>query len=290
MRHSILLFLCFLPLAIFAQEKKDLSQDEILTDKDYIALKAETTPFEAKLNDIRNEYQQATPDKKNDPTYRTSIDNRYSDVAKELVSILCSFISNHPDSYISLLVLKDLSDPNSGVDSPTLAGLYKNLSDSIKETDFGNSLGLQIHSNSRTAIGSIAPDFTQNDPAGKPVNLSDFRGNYLLIDFWASWCAPCRMENPNLVEAYAQFKDKNFKILGVSLDIPNSKSAWIRAIESDELTWTQVSDLQGWKNQAAQLYGVQTIPQNFLIDPKGVIIAKNLRGDDLVLTLSNILK
>jgi peroxiredoxin len=133
-----------------------------------------------------------------------------------------------------------------------------------------------------------APEFSQPDINGQPVSLSSFRGKYVLLDFWASWCRPCREENPNVVAAYNQFKDKNFTVFGVSLD--ENKEAWQKAIDKDGLTWTHASDLQFWNNAAATLYGVQSIPANFLIDPQGNIIAQDLRGEELVKTLEKHLK
>jgi thiol-disulfide isomerase/thioredoxin len=119
------------------------------------------------------------------------------------------------------------------------------------------------------------------------VSLSSFKGKYFLLDFWASWCGPCRRENPNVVKAYRQYHNKGFDILGVSLD--DSKDDWLKAIKKDGLSWTQVSDLKGWKNEAATLYGIQGIPMNFLIDKEGKIIAKNLRGQDLEKRLAEVL-
>jgi thiol-disulfide isomerase/thioredoxin len=129
-----------------------------------------------------------------------------------------------------------------------------------------------------------------NDTLGNPVALSSFKGKYVLIDFWASWCGPCRKENPNVVKAYNTYKDKNFTILGVSLDNQTGKEKWMKAIHDDGLIWTHVSDLQYWNNAAAKEYGVQSIPQNFLVDPQGKIAGKNLRGEELEKKLAELLK
>ena len=123
---------------------------------------------------------------------------------------------------------------------------------------------------------------------GTPVKLSSFRGKYVLVDFWASWCGPCRAENPNVVKAFNRFKDKNFTIVGVSLD--NNRDRWVAAVKQDNLQWTQLSDLKGWSNEVAQQYNVRAIPANFLIDPKGRIIGRNLRGGDLEAKLEKVLK
>ena len=139
-------------------------------------------------------------------------------------------------------------------------------------------------------VGQPAPDFTLPDPNGKAVSLSSFKGKYVLVDFWASWCGPCRAENPNVVSAYQKFKDKNFTILGVSLDQPGGKDAWMKAVMKDNLTWTQVSDLKWWNSAVVPLYKIEGIPYNVLVDPQGKIIAESLRGADLDKKLTELLQ
>ena len=141
---------------------------------------------------------------------------------------------------------------------------------------------------SAPTIGSVAPDFTMNDTEGKPFTLSQLKGKYVLVDFWASWCGPCRGENPNVVAAYNQFKNKNFTILGVSLD--DNKEKWLQAIKADKLKWKQVSDLKGWENATVSLYGYDGIPYNVLLDPHGKIIATSLRESALQAKLMEVLK
>jgi len=225
---------------------------------------------------------------KNRDSLQLVFENGYSIYRKEMNEIRLNYFKAHPASFVSLLLLPEIAEYSQ--DYKLTDSLYNSLSATVKSTQSAKIINDRLEGERKLAIGAIAPEFSQTGTDGKLIKLTDFRGKYVLVDFWASWCGPCRQENPNVVKIYNDYKGKNFTILGVSLDRPGSKAAWLKAISDDNLTWTHVSDLNFWKNEAALSYNVTSIPQNFLLDPQGRIIAKNLRGEDLKSALAEILK
>jgi peroxiredoxin len=234
---------------------------------------------EKTLKAINAEYAASSPDKKENPEFVNGLKSRFDTVVEQEKELQQQYIKQNPDSYVSLVALTELAGQD--MDASTFEPLYKGLSVGVRNTTAGLAFAKSIDAARATSVGAMAPVFTQNDVNDKPVSLTDFHGKYVLVDFWASWCGPCRGENPNVVKAYNQYKEKNFTVLGVSLDRPGKKDDWLAAIKADGLAWTQVSDLKFWDNDVAKLYGIKAIPQNYLLDPSGKIIGKNLRGEEL---------
>lgn len=233
-------------------------------------------------------YVHASDLQKKDPRFMDSLMSTIKNTWAKRDSLKYAFIKKYPQSYFSLEALIELSGKD--IDVQKTAPLFEKLSASLRSSAAGLAFAKRLYDKGPTSVGAVAPDFEQPDAQGNKVKLSDFKGRYVLLDFWASWCGPCRAENPEVVKAFNAYKDKSFTVLGVSLDKEDKRDAWQKAIVKDGLVWTQVADLKGWENSAAKLYEVNAIPQNYLIDPAGKIVAKNLRGEALHAKLKELIK
>lgn len=257
-----------------------------LINEENAKILAQVKVIEGDATKLNAEIQAAPKERQNSAEFQAEMQAKFKVLQNKHRSALQTFIVTHPNSYLSIIALNTLDSKTDPFESENL---FKTLSTELKETEAAKVLKEAIERAKLTAVGVMAPEFTQNDTRGLPIKLSSFKGKYLLIDFWASWCGPCRDENPNVVRLFNKYKTRNFTILGVSLDRPGAKNDWLAAIKNDGLVWTQVSDLKFWENSAAQLYSVSAIPANFLLDPSGKIIARDLRGVELENKLAEVL-
>ncbi|NML22310.1 AhpC/TSA family protein [Pseudoflavitalea sp. G-6-1-2] len=257
----------------YAKVTGSAAQDEFVAFDE--SLKDLNDPMYAlfpKLHEAKDEQVKAALETRID-SFRTARRERTKD-----------YIRKHPASAVSVALIEDMAVI--GEFAP-LDSLYKVLDATAQQTYTGKKLAQRLEVLKRSAIGQPIKDFTQNDKNGNPVKISSFKGKYILVDFWASWCGPCRAENPNVLLAYNKYKGKGFDVLGISLDDKEDK--WKEAIEKDGMPWTQISDLKGYRNEIAEYYGIQAIPSTMLLDANGVIIAKDLRGTALHNKLAEIL-
>ena len=267
--------------------KADIFKDSISKSKvygtksndDFLKYKSETKYLVDDMNNISYEAQDAIM--KGDVAIAMELEKEYSSKEREVMLYEWDFIIDNNDSYMSALLLEVFMIENK-VNKDSIIDVYENLSNRIKVSDVGKNIAdLLSQYENPIEVGEIAPDFTAPSLNGTDVTLSEelSKNNVTLLDFWAAWCRPCRVENPNLVRLYKSYKNEGFDIIGVSLD--RTKEQWEQAIEDDNLLWTQVSNLNFWNDPIARRYSIRAIPQSYLINNKGVVIGKNLRGNDL---------
>lgn len=255
------------------------------TQKDYVEYKLMVNNFIMIQQRMQTDFNDAA--QKGDANTQNAIKLEYENLNAQYMSGVKNFIKTHPKSAMSAFILaNDLNNPSIPLSEIEECLTY--IDSSLINNSNIKLVNKRMEDKRGTMVGYKATNFTQPNTEGKQVSLSDFKGKYVLIDFWASWCRPCRMENPNVVAAYNRYKDKGFTILGVSMD--SNRDPWLAAIQQDNLTWTHVSDLKGWGNEVGKLYGVSGIPQNYLIDKEGKIVAKDLRGAALEEKLAEIIK
>lgn len=234
-------------------------------------------PISAKQEPLYKKYGKVSKEE------QLALEQQLDDIRMEKRAVANKYIAEHPESAFSLSLVTDRAGMGEYKD---IQAVYDKLGKKVKTSPEGKRLTERLAILKRSAIGTPMLNFTQNDTEGKPVNFAAFKGKYVLVDFWASWCGPCRAENPNVLKAYNKYKDKNFTVVGISLD--DKGENWKKAIKDDGMPWTQLSDLKGWKNEVSQYYGIMGIPSTLLVDPQGNIIAKDLRGEILNKKLEEI--
>lgn len=243
--------------------------------KEYIDL---ITSYAEEKNQLQSERQKALQNKDEIAMLDYRLDMEA--IEKESQKASLDFIESHTHSIVGMMALSDVMNAKA-IPLNQMKTIYEKFEGEVKDTPLGKKMGQNIAKIGATDIGAEAPKFEGPTPEGDELALEEAMGKVTLIDFWASWCRPCRVENPNIVSIYEDYKDKGFTVVGVSLDKPNDKKAWLKAIEDDGLEWNHISNLKHWQEPIAQKYGVRAIPAAFLIDEDGIIIGKDLRGDDL---------
>ena len=253
---------------------------------DWQELKAAGQPLAQQYQQLAAEYAAASPEQRKSPAFRQARAGRNAVLHRAHNKVDSVFVATHPASLVSVDEIAMIS--NTKADSATTRRLVALLAPALRANQ-GQQIINKIARLPVPAVGQPAPEFTLTSATGQSVALSSYRGKYVLVDFWASWCGPCRAENPNVARVYNEYKGRNFDVLGVSIDVPDAREKWLKAVHDDHLPWAQVLD-QGGSNRVAARYQVEAIPQNFLIDPSGKIVALNLRGEALRTTLAQFIK
>ena len=243
--------------------------DELMEFKAYLA------PMDDRSRELNDNYREAAAASNDEEMEK--ILAQYEMLRTEQTNMIKKFVESKSTSYIAPFIIRRYLVHDMEVEDLEL--ILTKIDTSVHDAREYVELSERVHTLKSVAIGNPAVDFALNDTTGNPIAISSFQGKFLLIDFWASWCGPCRRENPNVVKLYNDFSDKGFEIIGVSFD--ESRERWIKAIHDDGLTWPHVSDLKGWQSAAGKLYAINSIPATVLLDREGNIVAKNLRGDAL---------
>jgi len=254
-----------------------------MSNNDQTSSRAVTEKFYNSIKALRLELKDKQPDLDDYKNITTAISKKFDSI--RLYEL--DFIKTHPRSLMSGTYLYVLEDK---IPLEQLEELYSPMSNEIKQSGFGRIVREKIVARKRVIIGNPAPDFVSTDTSGKSIRLSSFQGKYVLLEFWANWCVPCRQQSPHLVEMYKKYSDKGFTIIQYSVDEKKDEEKWKAAIRKDQLTWTQLADLNGFENKVSKLYGVQPIPDNFLIDPSGKIIGRRVEGKELEEKLKKLLQ
>lgn len=236
-----------------------------------------------KQRQLESDYK--TAEEAKDQEKMNQIELEYNGLGEIVENKENELIKANPDSYVTAYMI---ASKLPGMDEKEIAEYYEKLGPNAKASQPGQEIAKRMEKLAALAIGQVAPDFTLNTPEGEALSMHSIKGKVKIIDFWASWCGPCRRENPNVVNIYKKYHPKGLEILSVSLD--NNKDKWTEAIEADQLSWHHVSDLQGWGSEAAQLYAVNSIPRTFILDENNVIVAKNLRGEELEEKIAELLQ